>query len=69
MKLWNRRTGPAPTAQPDLLQRHLLCHATGLHDRDPDGICRDCREPLAPDARCAPELPADARALPDQEQP
>jgi len=26
----------------DLLQRHLLCRATGQHDPDPEGRCRDC---------------------------
>ncbi len=32
--------------EPDQLQRHLLCDATGLHDRGPDGCCRDCTKPL-----------------------
>ena len=32
--------------EPDLLQRHLLCDATGLHDRGLDGRCRDCAKPL-----------------------
>lgn len=36
-------------AAPDLLQRHLLCDATGLHDRGPDGRCRDCTKVLDPD--------------------
>lgn len=26
----------------DLLQRHLLCRATRLHDPSPEGRCRDC---------------------------
>ena len=37
---------PHPPGPPDLLQRHLLCDATGLHDRGPDGRCRDCAKPL-----------------------
>ena len=38
------------TAEPDLLKRdlhgHILCDATGLHDRGPDSRCRDCAKPL-----------------------
>jgi hypothetical protein len=30
----------------DLLQRHLLCDAIGLHDAGTDGRCRDCAKPL-----------------------
>lgn len=30
--------------------RAVLCAATQLHDRNPDGHCRDCGTLLAPDA-------------------
>ena len=28
----------------------LLCDATKLHDRGPDGRCRDCTAPLTPES-------------------
>ena len=51
----------------DLLQRHLLCGATSMHDRGDDGRCRDCTLPLEPDAPvCADDVLIHAQ--PDEEQ-
>ena len=45
-----RAAHPAGRAieEPDPLQRHLLCAATGLHSPGPDGRCRDCTAPIEP---------------------
>lgn len=52
----------------DLLQRHLLCGATSMHDRGDDGRCRDCQAVVAPsDPVCADDVLIHAQ--PDQEQP
>ena len=54
-------------AEIDLLQRHLLCAATGLHDPGPDGTCRDCRTVVAPsDPVCADDVLIHAQ--PDEDQ-
>ena len=49
----------------DMLQRHLLCRATGLHDRRPDGMCRDCEGP-ATEPVCADDVLIHAQ--PDEDQ-
>lgn len=36
-----------PVCATDPLQRHLLCQATGCHDDDGHGTCRDCGKRLS----------------------
>lgn len=49
----------------DLLQRHLLCAATGLHDPRPDGTCADCEAVVGDAPVCADDVLIHAQ--PDQD--